>query len=43
VVFRVDRDVALELVEPGGGHGWIKVRHHDGATGFIMANQVWGI
>lgn len=42
VVFRVDKDVALELVEPGG-NGWIKVRHHDGSTGFIMANQVWGI
>jgi SH3-like domain-containing protein len=42
VVFRIDKDVALELVEPGA-NGWIKVRHRDGSTGFIMANQVWGI
>jgi SH3-like domain-containing protein len=42
VVFRVDKDVALELLEPSG-NGWIKVRHRDGSTGFVMANQVWGI
>lgn len=42
VVFRVDKDVALELIEPSG-NGWIKVRHRDGSTGFVMANQVWGI
>jgi SH3 domain protein len=42
VVFRVDKDVALELVETGS-NGWIKVRHRDGSTGFVMANQVWGI
>jgi SH3-like domain-containing protein len=42
VVFRVDKDVALELLEPSS-NGWIKVRHRDGSTGFVMANQVWGI
>ena len=42
VTFRVDKDVALELVEPAG-NGWVKIRHRDGATGFILSNQVWGI
>lgn len=42
VVFRVDRDVAMELVEPAG-NGWIKVRHRDGLTGFMLSSQVWGI
>jgi hypothetical protein len=42
VLFRVDKDVALELVEPAG-NGWIKVRHRDGLAGFILSSQVWGI
>jgi len=42
VTFRVDKDVALELVEPAG-NGWIKIRHRDGTMGFILSNQVWGI
>lgn len=42
VAFRVDKDVALELVEMAG-NGWIKVRHRDGLTGFILSSQVWGI
>lgn len=42
VVFRADKDVALELVEPAG-NGWIKVRHRDGLTGFMLSSQVWGI
>ncbi len=42
VVFRVDKDVALELVEVAG-NGWIKVRHRDSSTGFILSSQVWGI
>lgn len=42
VIFRVDRDVAMELVE-SVGNGWIKVRHRDGLTGFILTSQVWGV
>jgi SH3-like domain-containing protein len=42
VVFRVEKDVALELVE-SAGNGWIKVRHRDGLVGFILSSQVWGI
>lgn len=42
VVFRADKDVALELVEPAD-NGWIKIRHRDGLVGYVPANQVWGI
>lgn len=41
VVFRADKDVALELVESGAG--WAKVRHRDGLTGFVQSTQVWGL
>jgi SH3-like domain-containing protein len=42
VVFRVDKDVALELLE-SVGNGWVKVRHRDGSAGFILSSQIWGL
>ena len=42
LVFEADRNVALDYLEPGPG-GWIKVRHADGASGFVRASQVWGL
>lgn len=33
--------VALELVEIAPG-GWLRVRHADGASGYLRATQVWG-
>ena len=42
LVFQAERDVALELVEHGSA-GWLKVRHRDGQTGFVLVRQVWGI
>lgn len=42
LVFQARRGVALELVELGAGP-WVKVRHRDGQTGFVRANQVWGL
>lgn len=41
-VFEAEKGVALELVEPAAA-GWAKVRHRDGSTGFVRANQVWGL
>ena len=41
VAFKVQRDVALELVEITGA--WVKVKHRDGQSGFISAKDVWGI
>ena len=42
LVFQAQRGVALEIVELGVGP-WVKVRHRDGQTGFVRANQVWGL
>jgi len=42
VVLRVGRDVVLDMVEPPVGE-WVRVRHRDGAVGFIHANQVFGL
>ena len=41
VVLRVGRDVVLDMVEPPAGE-WVRVRHRDGAIGFIHVNQVFG-
>jgi Bacterial SH3 domain len=32
--------VILDLLEVAGA--WLHVRHRDGQTGFIRAQQVWG-
>ena len=42
MVFEAEKNVALEYVESAVG-GWVKVRHRDGASGFVRANQVWGL
>lgn len=39
--FAAAQNVALELVEVAP-NGWLRVRHADGATGFVRAAQVWG-
>jgi len=42
VIFQARQGVALEIVELGAGP-WVKVHHRDGQTGFVRANQVWGL
>lgn len=42
ILFKAEQNVALEWVE-AGSNGWSKVRHHDGQTGYIRINQVWGL
>lgn len=42
-VLLVAPDVLLELVEAPGGGAWARVRHRDGATGFVRANLLWGL
>ena len=39
--FQVERGVALEVLEKSG-NGWLKIRHPDGATGYLLTSQVWG-
>ncbi len=43
-VLEVAADVVLDLVETAPGTpGWVRVRHRDGATGFVRISQVWGV
>ena len=41
VVFAAEKNVAMDFVEVAAG-GWVKVKHSDGQSGFVRANQVWG-
>lgn len=41
LVFEAEKYVALDYLEAAAG-GWIKVRHRDGQSGFVRANQIWG-
>lgn len=41
-VITVAQDVVLELVDPPSS-GWVRVKHRDGATGFVAISQVWGL
>jgi SH3-like domain-containing protein len=42
IAFQAQQSVVLELVETGAP-GWVRVRHADGATGFVRVSQVWGV
>lgn len=41
LVFAAEKNVALAFLELAPG-GWVKVRHSDGQSGFVRANQIWG-
>ena len=38
----VEKDVVLEIVDTRLTNGWLKVRHRDGITGFVLNSSVWG-
>jgi SH3-like domain-containing protein len=40
-VFSAVQNVVLEFLEVAP-NGWLRVRHSDGATGFVRAASVWG-
>ena len=42
LVFEAEKNVSLDYLETASG-GWVKVRHHDGQSGFVRANQIWGL
>jgi len=42
LVFQAERSVVLEVIE-NTASGWVKVRHADGALGYVRVSQVWGI
>lgn len=41
LAFVVAQNVVLELVGTAPG-GWLRVRHADGANGYLRTTQVWG-
>lgn len=41
VLFQAEQDVLLELLEPAGA--FVRVRHSDGAMGYIRIGEVWGL
>lgn len=42
VLAELDKWVVVDWVEPAGP-GWSKVRHRDGASGYLRSTQVWGL
>jgi len=42
MVFEAEKNVALDYLEGVAG-GWVKVRHRDGASGYVRADQIWGL
>lgn len=42
VVVELAKWVAVDFVEHAAP-GWVKVKHRDGAVGYIRATQVWGL
>jgi len=41
VVFTAEKNVFLELVDMAAG--WARVRHNDGATGYVKISLLWGL
>lgn len=42
LVATLEKDVVLEIGETKLTNGWLKVKHRDGMTGFILVSSVWG-
>jgi len=42
LAFQAQAGVVLEVIEVGP-FGWARVRHADGASGYVRITQVWGI
>jgi hypothetical protein len=49
LVFRAEQNVLLEMAEAASSAatatnpGWVRVRHRDGAAGFVRIAQVFGL
>ena len=42
LAFEAEKWVALELIEQGPP-GWVKVKHRDGALGYVKQTLIWGL
>lgn len=38
----LEKDVVLEIVDLKLNNGWLKVKHRDGVTGYILISSTWG-
>ena len=42
LVATLEKDVALEVFDVKLNNGWLKVKHRDGITGYILISSTWG-
>lgn len=42
LVATLEKDVLLELIDAKPNNGWLKVKHRDGITGYILMTSAWG-
>lgn len=42
LVATLEKDVVLEVLDVKLNNGWLKVKHRDGVTGYILISSVWG-
>jgi SH3-like domain-containing protein len=42
LIANLEKDVALEVADEQLTNGWLKVKHRDGLTGFILISSTWG-
>lgn len=42
LVATLEKNVALEVVDVKPNNGWLKVKHRDGVTGYILMSSTWG-
>ncbi len=42
IALKAERGVVLSVVE-AASKGWVKVRHADGAQGYVKTTEVWGL
>lgn len=43
LVATLQKNVVLEVVDATLSGGWLKVKHRDGTTGFVLVSSLWGV
>ena len=41
LICKLEKDVVVDLLEPAS-NGWLKVKHKDGLSGYVLTSSVWG-
>ena len=42
LIATIDKEVLLEVADIKLNNGWLKVKHRDGLTGYILTSSTWG-